>query len=171
MINAQLGLGFYLARRYGEAAQVLRNTLDFEPMFWPAHMFLAMVSQQQGDDDRAAAEAELATQLSERNPVAVSGLCHVLGARSATQQAAELSAELSARARTEYIDPYHFALVHLALGDETSALQRLEEVVGGRSWYASWLMVDPRLDRLRTNARFKVLLPDTFGSDAVRPAD
>jgi hypothetical protein len=78
---------------------------------------------------------------------------------------------LSARARTEYIDPYHFALVHLALGDETSALQRLQEAVSEHSWYALWLVVDPRLDRIRANARFKALLPDSVGSDAVRPAD
>ena len=171
MINVQLGVGFYLARRYGEAAQVLRNTLAFEPAFWPAHLFLAMVCEQQRDDNRAIAEAELATQLSERHPVTVSGLGHVLGSTSAPQRAAQLLAELSARARTEYIDPYHFALVHLALGDETSALQRLQEAVSEHSPYALWLVVDPRLDCLRANPRFKVLLPNTFGSDAVRLAD
>ena len=107
----------------------------------------------------AIAEAELATRLSERHPVTVSGLGHVLGNTSAPQRAAQLLAELSARARTEYIDPYHFALVHLALGDETSALQRLQEAVSEHSPYALWLAVDPRLDRLRANARFKALLP------------
>ena len=171
MINVQLGVGFYLARRYGEAAQILRNTLAFEAAFWPAHLFLAMVCEQQRDDNGATAEAEQATQLSERHPATVSGLAHVLGNTSAPQRAAQLLAELSARAPTEYIDPYHFALVHLALGDETSALLRLQEAVSEHSPYALWLTVDPRLDRLRANAGFKVLLPDTSGSDAVRLAD
>ena len=169
MINVQLGVGFYLARRYGEAAQILRSTIAFETAFWPAHLFLAMVCEQQRDDNRATAAAEQATQLSERHPVTVSGLGHVLGA-SAPQRAAQLLAELSARAPTEYIDPYHFALVHLALGDETSALLRLQEAVSKHSPYALWLAVDPRLDRLRANARFK-LLADTFGSDGVHRAD
>ena len=171
MINVQLGVGFYLARRYEEAAQVLRNTLAFEPAFWPAHLFLAMVCEQQRDDTRAIAEAELATQSSERHPVAVSGLGHVLGSTNAQQRAAQLLAELSARAPTEYIDPYHFVLVHLALGDETSALQRLQETVSEHSPYALWLLVDPRLDRLRANPRFTLLLPHGLESDAVRPAD
>ena len=170
MINVQLGVGFYLARRYEEAAQILRNTLAFEAAFWPAHLFLAMVCEQQRDDDRATAEAELATQLSERHPATVSGLGHVLGGTIAPQRAAQLLAELSARAPTEYIDPYHFALVHLALDDETSALVRLQEAVSEHSPYTLWLAVDPRLDRLRANARFK-LLADTFGSDAVHLAD
>ena len=171
MINVQLGVGFYLARRYSEAAQILRNTLAFEAAFWPAHLFLALICEQQRDDNGATAEAEQATQLSERHPATVSGLAHVLGSTSAPQRAAQLLAELSARAPTEYIDPYHFALVHLALGDETSALLRLQEAVSEHSPYALWLAVDPRLDRLRPNAGFKVLVPDPPGSDAVRLAD
>ena len=81
-----------------EAAQILRNTLAFEPAFWPAHLFLAMVWMQQHDHTHAIAEAELATELSERHPVAVSALGHVLGHTSALQRAAQLLAELSARA-------------------------------------------------------------------------
>ena len=170
MINVQLGVGFYLARRYGEAAQALRDTLAFEPAFWPAHFFLAMVCAQQRDDDRAIAGAELATQLSERFPVTLAGLGYLLGGASPTR-AAQLLAELSARARTEYIDPYLFALVHLALGNETAALQRLRDAVSEHSPHALWLAVDPRLDRLRADARFQALLPDTFGSTAVSPAE
>jgi hypothetical protein len=52
-----------------------------------------------------------------------------------------------------------------------SALQRLQEAVSGYSPHAAWLRVDPRLDRLRANPLFKALLPNTFGSDAVRLAD
>jgi hypothetical protein len=130
-----------------------------------------MVCKQQGDDAIAIAEAELAVQLSERHPVTVAGLGHVLGGTSAPPRAAQLLAELSVRARTEYIDPYHFALVLLALGDESSALQRLEEAVAVHSPYVLWLAVDPRLDQLRANDRFKGLLPHTSGSDAVRLAD
>jgi serine/threonine-protein kinase len=171
MINVQLGVGFYFARRFDEAAQVLRDTLTFEAAFWPAHFFLAIVCGQQSDDNRAIAEAELATQLSERHPLAVSALGYALGAMNAPQRAAQLLAELGARAGTEYVDPYYFALVHLALGDDMSALQRLQEAVSGYSPHAAWLRVDPRLDRLRANPLFKALLPNTFGSDAVRLAD
>jgi eukaryotic-like serine/threonine-protein kinase len=167
MINVQFGVGFWLARRYDEAAQILRNTLAFEPAFWPAHLFLAMVCMQLHDQTHAIAEAELATELSERHPVTVSALGYVLG-RTSTQRAAQLLAELSARAQTEYIDPYHFALVHLAVGDETSALQRLQAAVSGQSPYALWRVVDPRLDPLRANASFTALLPDRFGGEALR---
>ena len=167
MINAQLGLAFYLARRYGEAAQVLQNTLGFEPSFWAAHLFLAMVREQERDDSGATAEAELAAQLSDRDPITVSALGHVCGRTAAAQ----LLTELTDRARTEHIDSYHFALLHLSLGDETSALRRLQESLAEHSPYAVWIGVDPRLDPLRADARFTALLAHAFGSDAVRLAD
>jgi serine/threonine protein kinase len=79
MINVQLGVGFYLARRYEEAAQVLQDTVAFEPAFWPAHFFLGLVCAQQGDDGRAIAEINMAAELSGRHPLTLSGLGHVLG--------------------------------------------------------------------------------------------
>jgi hypothetical protein len=47
MINVQLGVGLYLARRSEESAQVLRNMIAFEPDFWPARFFLGLVCAEQ----------------------------------------------------------------------------------------------------------------------------
>ena len=65
MINVQLGVGFYLARQYEEAARVLLNTIQFEPAFWPAHHFLGTVYAQQGEAGQA--EIEMAAELSRRH--------------------------------------------------------------------------------------------------------
>jgi serine/threonine protein kinase/Flp pilus assembly protein TadD len=162
MINAQVGMGFYLARRYDEAAQVLLNTIEFEPAFWPAHCFLGMARSQQRDDNRAIAESEIAVELSGRHPVALSGLGHVLGRAGRREQAGQLLEELRTRSRIEYIAPDHFALIHVALGDENLALDRLHESVSERSPYAVWLKVEPRFDSLRADARFDALLRDVF---------
>jgi len=129
MISAQLGVGFYLARRYNEAAQVLKNIVAFEPAFWAAHFFLGLVCAQEGDDRRAIAEFKSAVELSSRHPLTVSGLGHVLGRTGRREQAAEKLEELHIRSRTEYVAPDHFALIHLALGDERLALDRLQEAV------------------------------------------
>ena len=81
MINVQLGVGFYLARQYEEAARVLLHTLEFEPAFWPAHYFLGKVFAQQGDS-RAMAALEVAAKLSGRHPLTLSGLGRVLAAKA-----------------------------------------------------------------------------------------
>ena len=162
MINTQLGVGFYLARRYDEAAQVLRTTIEFEPAFWPAHLFLGMVRLQQRDHDRAIAESETAADLSGRHPMTLASLGHVLGRAGRWEQAAPLLEELRTRSQTEYIAPDHFALIHVAAGDDELALERLQESVFQHSPIAVWLKADPRFDTLRTDARFEALLRSVF---------
>jgi serine/threonine protein kinase/tetratricopeptide (TPR) repeat protein len=162
MINTQLGVGFYLARRYDEAAQVLRNTIEFEPAFWPAHCFLGMVRLQQHDHDRAIAESEVAADLSGRHPMTLAGLGHVLGRAGRREQAALLLEELRTRSQTEYVAPDHLALIHVAAGDEALALEQLQQSVLQHSPFAVWLKTDPRFDGVRSNARFDSLLREVF---------
>jgi hypothetical protein len=128
-----------------------------------------MVRSQQRDDSGAIAESEVATELSGRHSMALSGLGHVLGRAGKREQAAQLLEELRTRARIEYIAPDHFALIHVALGDENRALERLRESVSERSPYAAWLKVEPRFDSLRADARFDTLLRAVFGKGGRAP--
>ena len=159
MINVQLGVGLYHARRYDEAARVLLHTIEFEPSFWPAHCFLGTVLAEQRDKSRAMAEFEVAAELSGRHPLALSGLGRVAG----TERALELLGELGTRSRIEYVSPYHFAVIHLVLGDENRALEHLQEAVSEHSPNAVWLEVEPSFDTLRADARFQALIGNMFG--------
>jgi hypothetical protein len=82
------------------------------------------------------------------------------------EQAAGVLEELRARSRTEYIASYHFALLHLALGDKNNSMERLKECLSQHSPYAVWLKVEPRFDPLRGDARYEILLRDVFGNEA-----
>ena len=165
MINVQLGVGYYLARRYDVAAQVLRDAIEFEPAFWPAHYFLGIVYGQQ-HETRALGEIKAAAELSGREPLTLSGLGYILGRMGAREQAAGVLEELRVRSRSEYIAPYHFALLHLALGDEDNSIEWLKECLSEHSPYAVWLKVEPRFDPLRGHARYEILLRDLFGNEA-----
>ena len=163
MINVQLGVGFYLARQYAEAAQVLLHTIEFEPAFWPAHCFLGTVYAQQGDR-RAMAELEVAAELSGRHPLTLSALGRILARDGRTKRAGEMLVELSTRARKEYVSPTLFATIHLELGDKNLALERLQEAVAERSPYSVWLNVEPSFDALRVDTRFTMLIEKVFGN-------
>jgi eukaryotic-like serine/threonine-protein kinase len=165
MINVQLGVGYYLARRYDVAAQVLRDAIEFEPSFWPAHCFLGMVYGQQ-HETRAIEEIKAAAELSGREPLTLSSLGYILGRMGEREQAAGVLEELRVRSRTEYIASYHFALLHLALGDENNSFERLKECLSQHSPYAVWLKVESRFDPLRADARYEFLLRDVFGNEA-----
>jgi eukaryotic-like serine/threonine-protein kinase len=165
MINVQLGVGYYLARRYDVAAQVLRDAIEFEPSFWPAHCFLGMVYGEQYET-RAIEEIKAAAELSGREPLTLSSLGYILGRMGEREQAAGVLEELRVRSRTEYIASYHFALLHLALGDENNSFERLKECLSQHSPYAVWLKVESRFDPLRADARYEFLLRDVFGNEA-----
>jgi TolB-like protein/Flp pilus assembly protein TadD len=158
MINVQLGVGLYLARHYDKSAQVLRNMIAFEPDFWPAHFFLGLVSTEQLDNSRALEEMNRSSELSGRHPLTLSGLGYAFCRAGERHNSVRILEELHVLARTEYVAPDHFALIHLALDDETLALEQLHEVVQQRSPYGAWLAVDPRLDALRTDVRFQDIL-------------
>ena len=163
MINVQLGVGLYLSRRYDEAAQVLQEVVALEPAFWPARLFLGIVRAHQLDEGAAIAEVNRSVELSGRHPLTLAGLGNILGRAGRREQAAHLLDELHVRSRSDYIAPYYLTLIHLALGDQELALKRLEEDVAERSPYRVWLAVEPRLDALRSNARFQAVLRNVFG--------
>jgi eukaryotic-like serine/threonine-protein kinase len=163
MINVQLGVGSYLARSYDEAARILLHTIKFEPAFWPAHYFLGNVNAQQRDDSRALAEFEIAAELSSRHPLTLSALGRIHGRAGRLQEAGALLEELSKRSSIEYVSPYNFAIIYLALGDENLAVDRLQQCVSEHSPYAVWLGVEPTFDSLRASARFKALTANILG--------
>jgi hypothetical protein len=67
-------------------------------------------------------------------------------------------AELTRISERAYVDGYHFATVHLALGDHEKAIDALEQAFDEHSASVGFLKVDPALDPLRGEPRFEDLL-------------
>ncbi len=57
-----------------------------------------------------------------------------------------------------YVSPYDIGLTHLGLGDGDSALTWLERAHAERDHQMTFLLVDPRLDPLRSSPRFARLV-------------
>jgi len=66
--------------------------------------------------------------------------------------------QLQESRRKSFVPAYALAVVHAGLGETDEAFRLLEESYVERGLWVSWLGVDPDLDRLRTDARFKALL-------------
>ena len=54
--------------------------------------------------------------------------------------------------------PYFLAMVQVGLGDKAQALALLEKGYSERDAYLPWLKVEPALDPLRSEPRFRQLL-------------
>jgi TolB-like protein/Tfp pilus assembly protein PilF len=80
--------------------------------------------------------------------------------------------ELSALAARRYVPAYHFALVHIGLGRRDEALASLERAYEERSDQLAYLAVEPLLDPVRADPRFRALqrrLGLPFVVDVVEP--
>lgn len=62
--------------------------------------------------------------------------------------------ELRESAGERYVSPFDLALIHAGLEEADEALEWLEKAYEERNQWLSWLKVEPRLDVLRTDARF-----------------
>jgi hypothetical protein len=67
-------------------------------------------------------------------------------------------ADLAALARQRYVSPMARAIAHVGLGENDVAIAFIEEAVARFDPWASYLAVDPVLDELREDPRFRQLL-------------
>ncbi|HEX9637443.1 MAG TPA: hypothetical protein VGB99_07910, partial [Acidobacteriota bacterium] len=75
-----------------------------------------------------------------------------------TAEARAILDRFERQSQRTFVAPYNRAIILAALGETDAALDALEQAYRGRSWYMSWIKVDPALDRLRSHPRFEELL-------------
>jgi hypothetical protein len=86
-----------------------------------------------------------------------SSLGHAYAVAGKTARAQSVLAALRAEAAGSYVPSYYFALVHAGLRQRDQALRYLERAYEERSTVLAYLLIDPRLARLRDDPRFLAL--------------
>jgi serine/threonine protein kinase/tetratricopeptide (TPR) repeat protein len=156
--NFLLGQSLYLAKRYDLAMNQLRATLGLDPNFWVAHDELGWVYEQQGDLPRAITEFQKARELEPNVAEPLASLGRGFALSGQTAKAQQVLDQLKQMSAQSHITPYNVASIYAALGDKDSAFAELEKAYQERSFYLTWLGVDPQLDNLRSDPRFPELL-------------
>ncbi|HSB19478.1 MAG TPA: tetratricopeptide repeat protein [Anaeromyxobacteraceae bacterium] len=156
--NAVLGVTWYYAGRYGEALEQLRATLALDPQFAVAHEMLGRACDATALHGEALEAFRRAVQLSGRSPEYLAALARSLALGGDAPGARALLAELRQAARTRYVSPVEFAMVHAALGERDRAFEWLERAYQERSTWLPWLGVGPGLAELRGDPRFRDLM-------------
>jgi len=154
-VNANVGQVLYQARRFEEAVTQLTQLVDVYPKFDLGHSLLGHAYLQHGRFGQAVAE------LRKKAPLNAGGFgdlgqAYALAGRRG--EALEELARLQGLAKERYVAPYHLAVIHASLGDKPSALAGLEQAYDDRSTLLVWIKVDPRLDGLRAEPRFRAIL-------------
>jgi len=147
----------YMARRYVQLIERLQPIADMHPDYHQVHAFLALAYEQQHEWTRAIDEMELAYKL-DHEPEALAQLGHIYAGAGRSADARRVLSELKELSRKRYISPYHFAVLHTALGERDEAFRFLEKVEEDRSEWFGNINVDPRLDELHSDPRFARIL-------------
>jgi TolB-like protein/DNA-binding winged helix-turn-helix (wHTH) protein/tetratricopeptide (TPR) repeat protein len=164
-INWSLGWRLYLARQYDRAIEQLLNTADMDPSYELPHLVLGQAYEQKRDFARSIPQLQKAAELSHGSPLMVSGLAHGYAVAGNRTEAEKLLHKLMTDSTKHYVSPYYIAIVYAGIGKSEQAMDWLERAYADRSNGLVFLKVDPQLDSLRINPRFKALqarlhLPD-----------
>ncbi len=156
-INEAFGVLLYLSRDYSGAIEQHRKTLELDPDFVPTHFALGITYLQSARYDDSIGELQRVIALSggSTDSIAALGLAYALSGKR--REALEILGKLTELSRRSYVSPYYVALVHTALGDRDQAFDWLEKACEERSSFLFFLKVEPLLDSLRSDPRFRDL--------------
>jgi Flp pilus assembly protein TadD len=149
-----LGQSLYFARRYDEAVEQLRNTLDMDPNYWLAHSVLGRSYEEKGKPGEAIVEFQRALDLEKDVPENYAMLAHGYAVAGRKSEASKLLEQLKDMSTKRHVPPYNIAIVYAGLEDKEQAFSWLERAYADRSFYLTWLKSDPQLDSLRSDPRF-----------------
>jgi tetratricopeptide (TPR) repeat protein len=120
---------------------------------------LGQAYEQECRYEEATAQFEKGLQLLDGEALAAGPLAHVYASAGHLEKARDILKNLVEQAQTRHVDKYSVGLVYIALGMGEAALDWFERAAKERCpWFSFVALGDPRLDSLRSDPRFKVLL-------------
>jgi TolB-like protein/Tfp pilus assembly protein PilF len=155
--NCILTTTYIYARKYDKALAQGRSTYDLDPTFPFAPHWLGFALIVNGKYDEAIA---LGRRVSPDAPfgwmsaVVLAQAFANQGKKAEAEQQISLLRELS---KTRYVRPYYLASIYAALGEKDKAFAELEKSFAERDCYLGRISVDPFMDPLRDDPRFKGL--------------
>ena len=161
IINARVGMSLYYCRRYDEAIEQLRRTLEFDPDFGLTHIFLYGAFYEKGmhgeaiphvvrgffnsspPEERASVETALRTDYG------------ASGERALWERLRDL---LEGQTKRDYNYAYNMAEASMRVGDRDAAFLWLGRAVDVKHPGVAALKAEPAMDGLRDDPRYAELL-------------
>ncbi|MEP6692123.1 MAG: protein kinase [Gemmatimonadaceae bacterium] len=154
LFHTGLGDAYYFARDYEKSAFLYLMSIELDPRFDGAHTDRARALEALGRFDEARAEYETGRRLAGAAAGATFGLGHLEAASGNETEARRILGELTAARATRVVSAWGIAALHASLGDVDDAYDWLETAIGEKASGLILLRVHPRLDPIRTDARY-----------------
>jgi TolB-like protein/DNA-binding winged helix-turn-helix (wHTH) protein/Flp pilus assembly protein TadD len=154
VVRTDLARILYFARDYDAGLEQFHASLDMDPTFGSAYLWLANAYQQKGHYGQALDALKKGLELFGHSPFARARMAHGYAVAGDQAQARDALKDLQAFSGRQYVSTYDLALIHLGLGDLDQAFRCLHTAFEQRSLWLGYLNVEPQLDALRGDPRF-----------------
>lgn len=151
------GWVLYCARRYDNAFEHCQKAAELAPNYESTHSCLAYSYLGRRQYPQAVDESKKAWLLSGKQPVWAVLLERSYALSGDKDNARKILSDLLQQSRHVYVPPYFISVMYAAIGDKKRAMEWLERGYSERDLYLAWIKVDPALDPLRSEAKFREL--------------
>ena len=156
--NAHQGWYYLWTRDYDLAVEPLKKAIALSPNFPVSQWYLGLVYEQKGMYKEAIDQFQNSVRITGGLPSMLARLGHAYAAAGRQTEAEAILDQLRALSKQNYVPSYPVAAIYAALGRKDEAFTWLERAYDERDSWMVCLPLDPRLDSLRSDARFALLL-------------
>lgn len=157
-VGTGLGRLYSFNGQYDEAIGRLSTVLKEHPNYPEAYFALGLAHIYKGDMERGIRNLETAARLSDRRPVIIADLGFAYARTGRIDDARAILRELDSLSATNAsVSPWIRSVVHLGLGDTTTALDLMEESFRLHDGLLVYLKAEPMAE-IKNNPRFQALL-------------
>ena len=156
LTNRHLGSALYFARHYDEALTHLEQAEEMEPgkrnfvEGWKSEIY-----EMKGMQDKAIASESAA--ISVGDPATARRL-DAIYKREGWNAYWEARMKMMLADKNDQCAPYDIGVNYIRLGQPELAIPYFDRAIDRKCWEATWMMVDPRVDKIRSYARYTNLL-------------
>ena len=154
----QLAGAHTMAGQTMESIAQLKKARTIFPGQFRVHYSLAFALGAAGRGDEAVAAAEQAVGIAGRTVFALGVLGYAKACAGAADDARSIAAEMEQARSERYVCPFDIAAIYAALDEPNLAIGWLEEGLRVRDHAMLFAKVDPAIENLRADPRFKTLV-------------
>jgi serine/threonine protein kinase/tetratricopeptide (TPR) repeat protein len=148
----------YQAHHFDDALAKAQQIIDLDKNFPQGYFQLGNCLEQMGRPEEAVDALEKSIRLMPDSTLPQYALCFALVAAGRVARAREVLNELQERAEKGYVKPYFMAMAHAALDERDAAFGLFEKAFAERDHWLLWFRTEPKLEPLRSEARYAELL-------------
>jgi tetratricopeptide (TPR) repeat protein len=169
LVAMSLAWCYYHWRRIDEALAVYRRVMTSEPRFAYGRIMYSWALRVAGHHEEAIVQALKSVEFAGEGQLYLTGLAAAYASAGQREEARRLLERLERMRLTRYVSPYCLATVYCELGDAERAMKLIEEALEIKDAWATWLLVDPQMDSLRSDPRYTDYIRRTNNPGVSRP--